>query len=234
MRGLRFFLGVCITSGVAGGAVANEAEIDLGSRLFATNCGRCHLIGADAHSRVGPHLNGIFDRGAGSVEAFKYSKSMRRAGADGLIWTADTLDAFIQNPRTIVSRTRMSFGGIDDAEQRRAIIAYLRAYSASPQDIPESAPTEAPTPLAPEELLAIQGDPAYGEYLSSECVTCHQLGGQEGGVPSIIGWPQPDFKAALHAYREGIRPNEVMGLIAGTLGDEEIAALAAYFETQGE
>ena len=31
------------------------------------------------------------------------------------------------------------------------------------------------------------GDRELGEYLSSECVTCHQLSGQFDGIPSIVG-----------------------------------------------
>jgi cytochrome c len=34
----------------------------------------------------------------------------------------------------------------------------------------------------------------------------------------------------MHAYKEKVRPNPVMQMMAGGLDDEEIAALAAYFE----
>lgn len=74
------------------------------------------------------------------------------------------------------------------------------------------------------------GDAAYGEYLSSECVTCHRLDGRVEGIPSIIGWPADRFAATLQAYRAGARTHDVMQTVAGALGDEEIAALAAYFE----
>jgi cytochrome c len=80
-------------------------------------------------------------------------------------------------------------------------------------------------------ILAIKGDPAYGEYLSSECTTCHQVDGSDQGIPSVTGWPTEDFVVAMHAYREKLRPHPVMQMMAGRLSDDEIAALAAYFET---
>lgn len=74
------------------------------------------------------------------------------------------------------------------------------------------------------------GDVAYGEYLSSECVTCHQRSGHvTAGVPSIVGWPEDQFIAVMHSYRARDRDNVVMQTIAARLGDDEVAALAAYF-----
>jgi cytochrome c len=72
---------------------------------------------------------------------------------------------------------------------------------------------------------------AYGEYLSGECVTCHQINGKVDGIPAIIGWDQEIFVSVFDEYRNKIRPNEAMQTIATRLSDEEVAALAAYFET---
>ena len=73
------------------------------------------------------------------------------------------------------------------------------------------------------------GDRAFGQHLSAECVTCHQLGGGFEGIPPIVAWPEETFVAAMNAYRLKARPSPVMQTIAGRLADEEIAALAAYF-----
>jgi cytochrome c553 len=73
------------------------------------------------------------------------------------------------------------------------------------------------------------GDRELGEYLSAECVTCHQLSGKFDGIPPIIGWPPESFVAILTDYRERRRENQVMRSIAVKFSDEEIAALAAYF-----
>jgi len=195
-------------------------------------CASCHAIGKGAEEleAIGPHLNGIFGRRAGSVRGYSYSKAMRRASADGLVWTRETLDVFLENPRNLVSRTKMSFDGIETQEQRADLLAYLRDFSDNPRDIPEAEPTALRTdPEPPPELLTLDGDRDYGEYLASECVTCHQPDGGDEGIPSITGWPNSDFIRAMHAYKVKARPHPVMRMVAGILSDEEIAALAAYF-----
>ena len=76
------------------------------------------------------------------------------------------------------------------------------------------------------------GDRALGEYLSSECTTCHQTSGKQvGGIPVIIGHPAEQFAALMNSYREKQRENQVMQTIAARLSSEEIAALAAYYES---
>lgn len=76
------------------------------------------------------------------------------------------------------------------------------------------------------------GDRALGEYLSSECTTCHQTSGrQAGGIPAIVGYPAEQFIALMGAYRDGQRENQVMRAIAGRLTQEELLALAAYYES---
>jgi cytochrome c553 len=77
---------------------------------------------------------------------------------------------------------------------------------------------------------ASAADDELGRYLSSECVTCHQLSGHvSGGVPQINGWPEDQFVAVMNAYKDNHRDNPVMRTIAGRLAADDIAALAAYF-----
>jgi len=176
-------------------------------------------------------LNGVFGRRAGSIEGFKYSKSIARMGADGLEWHLETLDAYLTNPKTLVSGTRMNYPGLAKPEDRAAILAYLRLWSDNPRDIPEADPTASKREVELDPaVLAIQGDPDFGQYLSSECTTCHQSDGSDKGIPSITNWPTQDFVMAMHAYKRKLRPHPVMQMMAGRLSDDEIAALAAYFE----
>ena len=74
------------------------------------------------------------------------------------------------------------------------------------------------------------GDRALGEYLSSECVACHQISGRKvGGIPAIVGWPEDQFIAVIESYKNKQRENQVMQTIAAKLSKDEIEALAAYF-----
>ncbi|SDW60852.1 c-type cytochrome [Litoreibacter albidus] len=212
-----------LAAGAVGAAEGGDASV------FA-RCAGCHEVGPAAKDRIGPHLNGLFGRRAGAHAGFAYSESMQRAGNDGLIWTAATLDAYIENPRALVSKTRMSFRGLASAQDRADLLAYLRRFSDDPSDLPEAEPTARGVDhdIDPS-ILALRGDPEYGEYLSAECVTCHRVDGGDTGIPSITRWPTEDFVVAMQAYKRALRPHPVMQMLAGRLSDEEIAALAAYF-----
>ncbi|WP_299832266.1 c-type cytochrome [uncultured Roseobacter sp.] len=226
------FLPAVLAAISVAGAVWAEGfgDAEAGARVF-TKCKGCHEIGQGARDRIGPHLNGIFGRRAAAHEGYAYSKSMARAGNDGLIWTAETLGAYVENPRALVSKTRMSFRGLKDAQDRADLLAFLRDYSDNPADVPEAEPTARATDHDVDPaILALKGDAEYGEYLSSECLTCHQQDGSAEGIPSITRWPTEDFVVAMHAYKRKLRPHPVMQMMAGRLNDEEIAALAAYFK----
>lgn len=73
-----------------------------------------------------------------------------------------------------------------------------------------------------------EGDPEYGQYLSSECVTCHQSS-VAGTIPPIAGMNEDGFISMMKLYRAKKLENPTMQTVAMRLSDEDIAALAAYF-----
>ena len=76
-----------------------------------------------------------------------------------------------------------------------------------------------------------EGDVAFGEYLSTACVTCHQLTGVDNGIPSIVGWDIKAFVKTLQSYQAKERENPVMRMITEPMSNDEMEALAAYFAT---
>jgi cytochrome c len=218
------------SAGIDSPAAEPIGDAARGETLFGEECSACHQIGEGADNGVGPRLNGLFGRRAGRIDGFEYSRSMSRMGADGLTWTLETLDAYVENPKALVSGTRMSYDGMADPGARFALLAYLREWSDRPRDIPEAEPTARRTNHDRDPgILALEGDPEFGAYLSSECTTCHQRDGSDQGIPSITRWPEEDFVVAMHAYKRKLRPHPVMQMMAGRLSNDEIAALAAYF-----
>ena len=199
-------------------------DAGMGEPLFVEHCAACHQIGAEAENGVGPHLYAVFGRVPGSVEGYGYSEALTAAASEGWIWERETLHAYITDPQHFLPGTKMNFDGIADEQTRQHLFTYLRTATTPPPPPPGSVEV-------PPEVLAMEGDVAYGEYLSSECVGCHQLNGQTAGVPSITGWPTAPFITAMFEYRLGSRPNATMATLARRLNDEEIVALAAYFET---
>lgn len=91
-------------------------------------CRSCHQVGEGARNGTGPALTGIVGHAAGAVEGFRYSNPMREAGANGLIWTPEELDAYLADPRAYMPGNRMSFRGLRDAGDRAAVIAYLQSF----------------------------------------------------------------------------------------------------------
>lgn len=211
------------------------ALVRRGAEVFR-RCTACHRIGPNAENRIGPQLNNIIGRTAGSIEGARYSDAMKKAGEDGLKWSAETLDAFVSDPVGFMEETTMGLDGVTDAYDRKALITYLAAFSPGPTNIPETPVAAAPPVDAgvPSEILAIKGDREYGEYLSAECLTCHQASGANKGIPPIIGWPEEDFVIAMHAYKTKKRKHPVMQMMASQLSAEEIAGLAAFFHQQGK
>jgi cytochrome c len=81
-----------------------------------------------------------------------------------------------------------------------------------------------------KRIMALIGDSEYGEYLSSECATCHNSNGIDTGIPSITNWPSSSFVYAILLYKTGERTHPIMEMISSRLSDEEISSLALYYE----
>lgn len=117
-----------ITLAIALPSLAQAQNAENGEDVFK-KCRACHDIGDGAKNKVGPLLNGIMGRKAGTVEGFSYSDANRKAGADGWVWTEDKLMTYLENPRTAMPGNKMAFVGIKDAEDRKDLIAYLKKFS---------------------------------------------------------------------------------------------------------
>ncbi|KRG42929.1 cytochrome C [Stenotrophomonas pictorum JCM 9942] len=89
-------------------------------RAFAI-CAGCHDTRPDLGHRVGPNLHGVIGRKAGTAPGYVYSEAM---SASGIIWDAQTLDAFLASPSKRVPGSKMVNATADPA-RRRAVIEYL-------------------------------------------------------------------------------------------------------------
>lgn len=99
-------------------------------------CRFCHNMqpGGDQH-KVGPNLYNIMGQRAGTVPGFGYSEAMRAARDRGLVWTDETLAAYIADPQRWMPGTSMivSSGPIPDPKVQQAVVNLLRRATA-PQD----------------------------------------------------------------------------------------------------
>jgi cytochrome c len=207
-----------------GGVQAAEAPAT--EPIAVHQCRTCHAIGPGAKHGIGPHLNGVFDRRIASVPGYDFSPPMMAMGKAKGLWTVESIDTLLQDSAGFIPGTPMAVRLAGETD-RRAIITMLMGIKADGSGAPKTVSDPAVSP----EVLAIKGDPAYGEYLSSECVTCHQADGSNQGIPSITGWPIATFVTAMHAYKNMARENPVMQNVADALNDAAIAALATWFST---
>ncbi len=92
-------------------------------RVVFKKCQTCHTLDQDGRHKVGPNLYGTIGALAGQKEGFNYSKAMT---ASNIIWTDENLDAYMQRPNAFMPGNQMAFVGIRKAEDRTALIAYLK------------------------------------------------------------------------------------------------------------
>lgn len=97
-----------------------------GKRVF-NKCVACHAIGPSAPNKVGPELNGLFGRPAGSVPTYAYSSANKQSG---ITWDKDTFARYIASPQTVVKGTKMTFAGLKNPQDVKDLIAYLSTFAA--------------------------------------------------------------------------------------------------------
>lgn len=107
------------------GAMAQDAEN--GAEVFK-KCRACHQVGETAKNAVGPVLNGLFGRKAGTVEGFSYSDANKNSG---VTWDEATFANYIKDPRAAMPGNKMAFAGIKDEEDVKDLTAYLKQFDAT-------------------------------------------------------------------------------------------------------
>jgi cytochrome c len=120
-------LGAALVLVLTSAAPAQEGNAEAGADVFK-KCRACHDVGPTAKNKVGPLLNGIIGRAAGTIAGFSYSEANKKAGAAGLVWTEEVMFKYLEVPLSFMPGTKMAFAGIKDAQDRKDVIAYLKSF----------------------------------------------------------------------------------------------------------
>jgi cytochrome c len=107
-----------------GAAAAQDAAA--GEKVFL-KCKACHQIGEGAKNAVGPVLNGVLGRPAGTYPGYSYSDANK---GSGITWDEATLKEYLKNPRTKVPGTKMIFPGLQKEDDIDNVVAYIKQFGA--------------------------------------------------------------------------------------------------------
>lgn len=106
----------------ASGPVAAQ-DLKAGESLFE-RCVACHTVAQGDRNRAGPNLWGVFGSTAGQRDiGYAFSNALKDSE---LVWNEETMSAYLENPRKVIPKTRMTFPGMKNPDQRADVIAYLR------------------------------------------------------------------------------------------------------------
>jgi cytochrome c len=105
-----------------GAALAQD--VTAGETSFR-KCQLCHDVGEEAKNKLGPELDGLNGRKAGTVKNFSYSEGLRDSG---ITWTEEAFKEFIKDPRGKIPSTSMVFPGIKDDKELGDLWAYLKQF----------------------------------------------------------------------------------------------------------
>ena len=119
-----YLAGLCALAFAA--SAGAEGDAAAGAKVFA-QCAACHTVGEGAQSTVGPVLNGVVGRPAGTFPGYRYSSAMRKSG---LTWDEATLTRYLRGPDQVVPGTKMALAGIATDQDIANVIAYLKQYKA--------------------------------------------------------------------------------------------------------
>jgi cytochrome c len=106
--------------------IASAQDAGAGQKIFK-KCAPCHAVGPGAKNKVGPQLNGLVGRAAGSAEGFKYSNAMKDSG---ITWDQATFLEYIADPKKKIPGNKMIFPGVKDEVDRDDLFAYISQYDA--------------------------------------------------------------------------------------------------------
>ena len=122
VRQLSFSIAGAALIASVGAAAAQDAAA--GEKVFA-KCKICHQIGEGAKNMVGPALNGVVGRKAGTYPDYHYSDANKNSG---ITWDEATLKEYLRDPKAKVFGTKMVFPGLKSDEDIANVIAYLKQF----------------------------------------------------------------------------------------------------------
>jgi cytochrome c len=212
--GLLAALAIFLTS-----QAARAGDSEAGARVFQA-CAACHSL-EQHEQRTGPSLAGLWGREAGAVESFhRYSPALK---SSGVTWNAETLDAWLAEPKAFIPGNRMTFRGIDDAQTRADLIAYLQIATA--EDASEQVAERGGMMATPQPIdLRREAGPNNRITSIRYCGDTYTVAVETGDA-----WPFWEFNLRFKtdSSDKGPQPGQPVLLPASMMGDRAFVIFAA-------
>lgn len=114
--------GVPVVADPTDTSISELGDATRGQRVF-NRCKACHTLTAAKRTRLGPNLDNLFGRKAGSADNYRYSRAMKDAD---FLWTEAKLNEWLMKPSAFLPGNKMTFAGVRNEKDRKDLIAYLR------------------------------------------------------------------------------------------------------------
>lgn len=124
----RILFGLVLAAAAGVSSAYAQGNIDTGQRSFIGKCVACHRVGPEAKNAVGPQLNGVIGRKAGTIAGYEYSDANKKSA---VTWDEATMVKYLKAPQSVVPGTKMTYAGNNNEQDILDLIAYLKSFDAT-------------------------------------------------------------------------------------------------------
>ena len=202
-----------------GGTAVGAGDPKRGARVFQA-CMACHSIKPGEHTS-GPSLADMWERKAGTAEGFlRYSDTLKHSD---IVWTESTLDKWLVNPERFIPGNNMTFPGLRGSNDRRDVIAYLKAVSQGKAPVAEQ--QRGGMMMMRSAKINLKQAPAAGQVAAiSHCGDTYTVTTADGKKQKV--W-EFNLRFKTDSSKDGPSPGKPVIVGAGMQGDRASVVFAA-------
>jgi cytochrome c553 len=206
------------------GRPAEQPQIDVAAHAGTQQCTTCH----NPHSPMLMRGPAAPAGQPGGAPADRAATCAGCHGAEGVSSNPVWPNLAGQHPDYLVEALKAYKTGV-----RKNAMMSVTAKGLSDADMRELAGHFAALKLKTPVSARSAQDIAAGKAKAEACAGCHGVEGVSNNPawPSLAGQQKAYLVAALKAYKDGSRKNEMMAGMASGLSDGDMEALAAYFSS---
>ena len=111
---------------VASAGATQAQDVAAGQAVFQKYCTACHDVGENARVKLGPPLNGLDGRSAGTFPGYTMYSDVNKNS--GITWNEAEFKSYTKSPLEKMPGTRMAFAGVKDDKELNDLWAYIKQF----------------------------------------------------------------------------------------------------------